>query len=97
MIQFLVASSASWCVYLLECENGDLYTGVTTDLKRRFRQHAGGMGGRFTRANRPVQVVYREVCGTQSQAKRREAQIKAWTRRQKLALIVSDVNALRKR
>lgn len=93
-MEFLVASSAPWCVYMLECEHGGLYTGATRDVARRFQEHLEGRGGRFTRANRPVKLVYREVCATESQAKRREAQIKVCTRRQKLALIVSGVNAL---
>ena len=76
-----------WFVYMLRCENNDLYTGVTTDVDRRFREHRAGAGGRFTRANRPVALVYWESCLTESEAKRREAQLKTWPRRKKLALI----------
>ena len=75
---------------MLACGNGALYTGATTDVARRVQEHAGGLGGRFTRAHRPVRLVYREACGTESDAKRREAQLKRCSRAQKLALIADQ-------
>ena len=85
----------AWFVYILRCENGDLYTGVTIDPQRRFKEHRTGCGGRFTRAFRPVQLAYHERCANEQEAKRREAQIKTWSRRKKLALISGDRQMLK--
>ena len=74
-------------VYLLECENGALYTGITTDLARRFAEHAAGKGGRYTRAHPPVRIAYSEKQPDRSAALKREAEIKRWTRAEKLALV----------
>ena len=76
----------AWTVYVLECRNGALYTGSTTDLKRRLNEHRSG-GAKFTRANPPVRVVYTQNCRTRSSAQKREAAIKALTRAEKLNLI----------
>jgi len=84
-----------WYLYLLRCRNGDVYTGITTDLERRLREHQSGEGGRFTRAMRPVELIYREACATEGSAKRREAQIKTWSRSKKLALIAGDLATLK--
>ncbi len=76
-------------VYLLECENGALYTGITTDLARRFAEHAAGKGGHYTRAHPPVRIAYSEKQPDRSAALQREAQIKKWKRSEKLKLIGS--------
>lgn len=47
----------NWYVYLLECQNGKIYTGITTDVNRRFDEHLSGTGAKFTRANPPVQIL----------------------------------------
>ncbi|WLD57936.1 GIY-YIG nuclease family protein [Salinispirillum sp. LH 10-3-1] len=77
-----------WAVYVLRCADTSLYTGVTTDVTRRVRQHNGELvgGARYTRARRPVCVVYEETWGSRAEACRREAEIKALTRADKLAL-----------
>ena len=77
----------SWCVYILECKNKALYTGITTDLKRRFAEHRSGRGARYTRANVPRKVVYCETCKTRSRALKREAAIKKLPRRGKMVLV----------
>ncbi|MDP3722321.1 MAG: GIY-YIG nuclease family protein [Candidatus Omnitrophota bacterium] len=84
----------SWFVYILRCNNGDLYTGITTHLERRYREHCSGKGGGFTNANRPTELLYHESHATESDAKRREAQIKGWSRRKKLSLISGDPKPL---
>jgi predicted GIY-YIG superfamily endonuclease len=81
-------------VYILECTNKALYTGITTDLDRRFAQHKTGEGGHYTSYNRPIKVRYYEICGTRSEALKREAQIKRWSRTKKLALIKGDKGIL---
>ena len=76
----------TWYVYILRCADGSLYTGITTDLTRRTRQHNDGTASRYTRSRRPVKLVYQERRRSQSSALKREAAIKKLTRRQKLAL-----------
>jgi predicted GIY-YIG superfamily endonuclease len=76
-----------WFVYLLRCADGSLYTGITTDLARRSRQHNAGTAARYTRGRRPVKVVYQERQRSQSLALKREAAIKKLPRQKKLALI----------
>lgn len=73
-------------VYLLECADSTLYTGITTDLARRLKEHADGTGGHYTRAHKAVRMVHSESHPDRSAASKREAQIKRLTRAQKLAL-----------
>ncbi|MFZ3043811.1 MAG: GIY-YIG nuclease family protein [Minisyncoccia bacterium] len=73
-------------VYLLECGDGSLYTGVTTDVARRFAEHKKGIGGRFTRAKGARRIVYIEEYPDRSSAQKREAEIKSWSREKKLEL-----------
>ncbi|MCD8117479.1 MAG: GIY-YIG nuclease family protein [Oscillospiraceae bacterium] len=74
-------------VYILRCADGSLYTGITTDVERRARQHNAGTGAKYTRSRRPVEPVYRELCPDKPAALNRELAIKALTRAEKLALI----------
>lgn len=76
----------TWTVYVLECEDGSLYTGITTDLARRFKQHQSGRGARYTRSHRPVRVRYTELAADQAHALKREVAIKRMSRKQKLKL-----------
>lgn len=68
--------SPAWFVYILECENGRLYTGITTDLGRRYREHATGRGAAFTRMNKPRRILAFTSCANRSEASRLEARIK---------------------
>lgn len=77
-----------WYVYILKCSDSTLYTGVTTDIERRFREHKEGKtGAKYTRGRFPLEVVYRETCVSRSEAQVREAQIKKWAKSEKEALI----------
>ncbi len=78
-----------YLVYIIECGDTSLYTGVTNDLERRFKQHKEGKGGHYTRSKEIVKIVYTEECPDRSSALKREAQIKSWTRQKKLDLIRS--------
>ncbi len=78
---------SEYCVYILRCGDGTLYTGCTNDLPRRLTTHQRGKGAKYTRARLPVELVYRESAADKSAALRREAAIKALTRAEKLALI----------
>ena len=77
----------TWYLYILRCGDGTLYTGITTDVARRFATHREGRGAKYTRGRGPLELVYREVCGTHSQALKRELEIKALSRQEKLALL----------
>lgn len=77
----------SYVVYIMKCRDGSLYTGITTDLTRRFRQHKKGKGGSYTRTHEVTKVVYVEKFRTRSEALEREAEIKGWRRKKKLTLI----------
>lgn len=74
-------------VYLLECADGSLYTGVTTDVARRFTEHQQGVGSRYTRAHGAKRIVYVEEPFSRSAALKREAAIKKLSREKKLVLI----------
>ena len=76
---------------MLRCADGSLYTGITTDVARRVAEHngEGGLGARYTRSRRPVQLVYVEAAANRDEAARREAAIKQLDRTRKLALCAS--------
>jgi putative endonuclease len=74
-------------VYLIRCNDGSLYAGITTDLERRLREHNAGRGAAYTRSRRPVRLVYDEPAGDRSTALRREAALRRLDRREKLALV----------
>ena len=74
-------------VYLAKCDDGSIYTGITTDLKRRLKEHRSGRGGNYTRAKKVMGIVYTEEFITRSLASKREAEIKGWRREKKLNLI----------
>ena len=73
----------AWYVYMLRCGDGSLYTGSTTDVARRLREHQNGTGAKYTRARPPVSLE----ASDRSAAQRREAAIKKLPRKRKLALI----------
>jgi putative endonuclease len=73
--------------YILECGDGTFYTGWTADPRRRLKEHAAGRGARYTRARRPVCLVYLEIHPDRTAAMRRERSLKALSRARKLDLI----------
>lgn len=80
----------SYSVYILECADSTLYTGITTDLKRRVLEHnSAKVGAKYTKARRPVALAYSEKAKTRSAALMREATLKRLTRKEKLTLIRS--------
>jgi putative endonuclease len=82
---------SKYYVYLLECADKTLYTGITTNLERRFKEHQAGTGSRYTRAKKAARLLYSEPHRNRSSASRREAEIKKWNRRDKLALAAKGV------
>jgi putative endonuclease len=65
-----------WYLYLIECDDGSLYTGITTDVERRYAQHAAGKGARYTRMKKPVRLVGFRECGSRSEALKAELFLK---------------------
>ncbi|HQQ62424.1 MAG TPA: GIY-YIG nuclease family protein [Pseudomonadales bacterium] len=79
-----------WYVYIIECADGSLYTGITTDVQRREREHNDGkLGARYTRSRRPVRLVYSESQNSRSTAAKREYAVKRMTLSAKRALILA--------
>ncbi|MEZ5541856.1 MAG: GIY-YIG nuclease family protein [Pseudomonadota bacterium] len=76
-----------WQVYIILCTDDSLYTGITNDIQRRFRQHDDGRGAKYFRGRRPLRIVYLESGHDRRSASRREAAIKKLTRFGKLQLI----------
>jgi len=77
-----------WSVYILECADGTYYTGITTDIARRLAEHNDGpKGAKYTKARRPVRLVYQEPAQDKSSASKREHEIRTLTRKQKAVVI----------
>ena len=75
-----------WVVYILECGDGTLYTGITDDFDKRFKAHRQGRGAKYTRGRGPLTLRYQENCETHRDALRREYAIKQMKRPEKQAL-----------
>jgi putative endonuclease len=82
-----LGSAMTWFVYVLECCDGKLYTGSTTDIARRVQEHNMGVGSKFTSARLPVRLLYQERCPDRSAAQRREFEIKKMKKSAKLSLV----------
>ncbi|MEW5701460.1 MAG: GIY-YIG nuclease family protein [Candidatus Zixiibacteriota bacterium] len=76
-----------WFVYLVRCSDGSIYTGITDDLDARIRKHNADKGAQYTAQRRPVVLLYSEIHSDQNGARRREAQLKRWTREKKEKLV----------
>ena len=83
------AMEKTWKLYILRCGDSTLYTGITTDVEKRLEAHRSGKGAKYTRGRAPLVLVYRENCGTHSDALRRELHIKGLSRKDKQKLIES--------
>ena len=78
---------STWTVYILQCKDDSLYTGITTDLEARIEVHNRGDGAKYTRGRGPVRLVWSQDDLSESQARKREYEIKQLSRAQKLELI----------
>lgn len=76
-------------IYIIECEDGTLYTGWTNNLEKRFAAHCAGKGAKYTKSHKPKAIVYTESFDTPQLAMAREYQIKHMSRKKKLDLIAS--------
>lgn len=82
-----IPQSVPWLCYILRCADGTLYTGVTNDLDKRLVTHNAGTAAKYTRARRPVELAFVEICADKSAALKREMAIKTLSRAQKLELV----------
>jgi putative endonuclease len=83
------------CFYILRLRSGNLYVGSTTDIEKRYKDHCSGRACRTTKFDSPVAIVLSEQFKTFSQARKREAQVKRWSRAKKEALVAGDLATLR--
>lgn len=82
-----MTTSAMWYVYILQCQNNRLYTGISTNPQKRFEQHRQGKGAKFTRSNRPEALLGFTACPDRSSASQLEYQIKQLSVNEKLMLV----------
>ena len=84
----------NWQVYIILCSDDSLYTGITTDVERRFSQHLAGTGAKYFRGRSPRQIVYLEVGHDRSSASRREVEIKRLRPADKRRLIALQITSI---
>jgi len=65
-----------WCVYIIECKDSSLYTGITMNIERRLKEHNSKKGGKYTKVRHPVKLIYKESYKNKGDALKREIQIK---------------------
>jgi len=87
----------TWYLYILRCKDDTLYTGITTDVEKRLNAHRSGKGAKYTRGRAPLELVYQEVCGSHSQALKRELEVKTLSREEKRKLIEAGRKILENR
>jgi putative endonuclease len=78
--------SQSWFLYILQCVDGTLYTGITTDIFRRISQHENGKGAKYTKGRSPFKIIYTETHNNRSEASKREVEVKRMSRGEKMEL-----------
>jgi len=76
-----------WYLYIVRCKGGVLYTGITTDISRRFKEHQAGKGAKFLRGKAPLELVYQQTVGSHSDALKEELRIKKLSKAEKEKLI----------
>ena len=79
-------------IYIVKCSDGSLYTGWTNNLEKRIEYHNAGRGAKYTKARRPVILVYKEEFSTKQEAMRREWEIKQMSRKEKLSMINNSMS-----
>lgn len=76
-----------WYVYILRLSDDSLYTGITKDVEERIEKHESGDGSKYVRSRLPCELVYKEKIGSRSDALKREAEIKKWSKKKKEELV----------
>ena len=84
-------STPQWCVYIVRCRDGSLYTGIAKSAEKRLNEHNSDnlLGAKYTRSRRPVTLVYQESLATRSEAAKRESAIKKLNKQQKELLVLN--------
>ena len=77
---------SNWFLYIIECRTKDLYVGIAEDVQKRIEQHNKGRACRYTQFRRPVTLMHQEFCGSYQEARKREKEVKKFSRIKKLAL-----------
>ena len=80
----------AWHVYIIECSDGSLYTGITNDLEKRITAHNDGRGAKYTKTRRPVHLRYSELAANRKNASQREYAIKSLRKAEKMRLITPE-------
>ena len=80
----------NWLVYMLECNDNSIYTGITNNLENRLKKHQSGDGAKYLRGRLPIKLIYKEVFINRSEATKREISIKKMSKKEKKILI--DLN-----
>jgi putative endonuclease len=82
-----VAAEDVWFCYMVRCNDETLYVGIATDVRERVKRHNWGVGPEYTARRRPVILIWSEFCGSSDAARKREKEIKGWSRKKKLSLL----------
>jgi putative endonuclease len=84
----------TWSVYILRCNDNTLYTGITNDLEKRIESHSNGQASKYTRSRLPVEIVYLEQVKNRGEATKRELEIKALPRKEKIKIIKGNTDII---
>ena len=76
-----------WLVYMLECSDNSIYTGITNNLENRLKKHQSGDGAKYLRGRLPIKIIYKELFINRSEATKREISIKKMSKKEKVRLI----------
>ncbi|MEK9628946.1 MAG: GIY-YIG nuclease family protein [Nitrospinota bacterium] len=87
------SSPGMWHLYLIRTRRGELYTGVTQDVERRFREHqeGGTKAAKYLRGKNPLELVFQKEIGSRSNALKAEAEIKKWSKDKKESLVKNEI------
>jgi predicted GIY-YIG superfamily endonuclease len=80
-------TEVGWFCYMVRCKDDSLYVGIAQDVEERVRRHNWGVGPGFTAQLRPVELVWSEFRGSSEAARKREKEIKGWSRKEKFELV----------
>ena len=94
--QEIESENKPWYVYMAQCADGSLYTGITQNVGRRIDRHNSGTGALHVRVHGNLTLLWTEMHANLPAARKRETQLKGWTRRKKFALIQGDFDMLKK-
>ena len=82
---------------MIRCRNGELYTGITTDIARRFRMHQCGKGAKYLRGKQPLELVFQQDAASQREALQQEIAIKRLSKKEKEAIVTSNLTINRQK